>query len=100
VSRLRTILTFASATVIAWLAICAAIGVFAVEGAVHLPHLALTVPQQKRVARMVMEHDAVRGTRRSRRPMERCFTVGVFARTMQMESRSSFSTGRETIVRG
>ena len=44
---------------IGWLAICAAVGVFAVEGAVHLSHLALAVPQQKRAAVMVMAHDAV-----------------------------------------
>ena len=42
VRRLRSVLILFIAGTVAWLAGCAAIGVFAVEGALHLPHLALT----------------------------------------------------------
>lgn len=40
--RLRPILIFVIATFAVWLGVCGAIGIVAVEGALHLPHLALT----------------------------------------------------------
>jgi len=57
--RLRPILIFAIATLAAWLGVCGAIGVLAVEGALRLPHLALTAKDRDRAAEMARRDGAI-----------------------------------------
>lgn len=59
VKRARSILIFAGASSVIWLLVCAAIGVFAVEGALHLPRLALTAPERDKAAAIAKQDDAV-----------------------------------------
>lgn len=56
--RARSVLIVVTAVVVVWFLGCAAIGVFAVEGALHLPHLRLTDQDQIRAKSIADLNDA------------------------------------------
>jgi fermentation-respiration switch protein FrsA (DUF1100 family) len=58
VRLIRSILIFTIATFVAWLAGCTMIGIFAIEGALHLPHLALTQQDRDRAAEIARQDGA------------------------------------------
>jgi uncharacterized protein len=57
--RMRSIAIFAGAGLTIWLLICAAIGVVAVEGALHPARMALTTEDEQRAAAIARENHAV-----------------------------------------
>ncbi len=61
VRRFRFILILVAATVTAWLLMCAAVGVFAVEGALHPVRRPVTLRDEQRAAAIANQHHAILG---------------------------------------
>lgn len=59
VRRFRFMIILAVASVATWLLGCAAVGVIAVEGALHVPHLALTARNQSQAVTMARRENAI-----------------------------------------
>lgn len=57
--RARSILIVAASAVTVWLLLCAAIGIIAIEGALHIPRLPLNAEAEDRAARIATKEDAV-----------------------------------------
>lgn len=58
-NRLRLIVIFAASILVVWILACAAIGIIAVEGALHLPHMRLTAEDRERALIVAYTNGAV-----------------------------------------